>query len=74
MHSLCRNEEIPCELCGAQTTKPNFARNKKSRSALTLFCTQCPNFSRKSHNDFKNHIAKKHSGSKPVFTSKCKLC
>ena len=74
MPSLNRNEKVTCENCGTQTTKHNLARHRKSCSAGTLFCTQCPNFSTKSQNDLNYHIAKKHSTPKPEVTFKCKLC
>ena len=74
MPSLNRNEKVTCENCGTQTTKLNLARHRKSCSAGTLFCTQCPNFSTKSQNDLNDHIAKKHSAPKPDVTFKCKLC
>ena len=57
-----------------KTTKLNLARHKKSCSASTLFCTQCPIFSTKSQNDLNYHIAKKHSAPKLDVTFKCKLC
>ena len=74
MPSLNRNEKVTCENCGTQTTKLNLARHKKSRSAGTLYCTQCPNFSTKSQNDLNYHTAKKHSAPKPDITFKCRLC
>ena len=74
MPSLNRYEKVRCVNCGTQTTKPNLARHKKSCSAGTLFCTQCPNFSTKSQNDLNYHFAKKHSGPKLDLTFKCKLC
>ena len=39
-----------------------------------MFGTQCPNFSTKSQNDLKYHIARKHSAPKPDISFKCKLC
>ena len=69
-----RYEKVTCENCGTQTTKPILVRHKKSWSAGTLYCNQCPNFSTKSQNDLNYHIAKKHSAPKPDVTSKCKLC
>ena len=74
MPSLNRYEKITCENCGNQTTKLNLARHKKSCSAGTLHCSQCPNFSTKLQNDLNYHIAKKHSVPKPDITFKCKLC
>ena len=74
MLSLNRYEKVTCENCDAQTTKLNLARHKRSCSAGTLFCNQCPNFSTKSQNDQKYHNAKKHSAPKPDITFKCKLC
>ena len=73
MPSLNRKEEITCETCGTQTTKPNLARHKKRCSAGKLYCTQCTNFSTKSQKDLNYHIAKKHSAPKPDVTFKCKL-
>ena len=73
MPSLNRNEEVTCENCGTQSTKPNLARHKKSCSAGTLYCTHCPNFSTKFQSDLNYHIAKKHSTPKPDVTFKCKL-
>ena len=72
--SLNRNKKVTCENCGTQTTKLILARHKKSCSAGTLYCTQCPNFSTKSQSDLNYHIAKKHSAPKPDLTFKCKLC
>ena len=57
MPSLNRYEKTTCENCGTQTTKLNLARHKKSCSAGTLYCTQCPKFSTKSQNDLIYHIA-----------------
>ena len=74
MPSLIRKEKIRCENCITQTTKNNIVHHKKSCSAGTLFCTQCPNFSTKFQNDLNYHIAKKHSAPKPDVTLKCKLC
>ena len=74
MPSLNRYEKVTCENCGTQTTTLNLAGHKKSCSAGTLYCTQCPNFSTKSKNDLNYHIAKRHSAPKPDVTFKCKLC
>ena len=74
MPSLNRYEKVTCETCGTRTTKLNLARHNKSCSAGTLFCTQCPNFSTKSQDDFNYHIAKKHSAPNLDVTFKCKLC
>ena len=74
MPSLNRYEKVTCENCGTQTTKLNRARHKKSCSAGTLHCSQCPNFFTKSQNALNYHIAKKHSIPKPDITFKCKLC
>ena len=74
MPSLNRNKKITCENCGVQITKPNLARHRKSCSAGTLYCTQCPNFSTKSRDDLNYHIAKQHSAADPSKTYKCKLC
>ena len=74
MRSLNRYEKITREKCGNQTTKLNLARHKKKCSVGTLYCTQCPNFSRKTQNDLNYHIAKKPSAPKPDITFKCKIC
>ena len=74
MPFLNQHEKVTCETCGTQTTKLNLARHKNSCSAGTLYCTQCPNFSTKSHVDLNYHIAKKHNAPKPDVTFKCKLC
>ena len=74
MPSLNRNEKVTCENCGVQITKLKLARHKKSCSAGTLYCTQCPNFSTKSRDDINNHIAKQHSAAGTSKTHKCKLC
>ena len=54
--------------------KKNIVRQKKRCSVRTLYCTQCRNFSVKSKNDLKYHIAKKHSAPQPDLAFKCKLC
>ena len=66
--------KVTCENCGTQTTKLNLARYKKRCFAGTLYCTKCPNFSKKSQDDLNNHFAKKHCAPKPDVTFKCKLC
>ena len=68
------NEGVACEDCGTQITKLNLARHKKSCSAGTFYCTQCPNFFTKSQSGLNYHTAKKHSAQKPDITFKCKLC
>ena len=72
--SLSRNKKVTCENCVVQITKLNLARHKKSCSAGTLYCTQCPNFITRSQIDLNSHIAKKHSAPKPDIIFKCKLC
>ena len=74
MPTLYRYDKVKCEDCGTQITKLNLARNKKRCSAGTLYCTQCPNFSTLSQDDFIYHVAKKHNVPKPSITYKCKLC
>ena len=71
---LIRKEKITCESCGTKTTRNIMVRHKKSSSAGTFFCTQCPNFSTKSRKDLNHHIAKKHSAPKRDVTFKCELC
>ena len=74
MPSLNRNKKITFESCGVQNRKLNLARLKKSCSAGTLYCTQCPNSFTKSRDDLNYHIAKQHSAAGPSKTYKCKLC
>ena len=74
MHSLNRNEKVTCENCGVQVTEYHLARHKKSCSAGTSYCTQCPNFFTKSRDDLNYHIAKQHSAAGPSKTYKCNLC
>ena len=74
MPSLNRNEKMNWEKCGTQTTKNSLARHKNRCSVGTLYCTQGPNFSTKSQNDLKYHIAKKHGVPQPDITFRCKLC
>ena len=74
MPSLIRNEKVTCENCGVQITKYNLARHKKSCSAGTLYCTQCPNFPILSQDDLNFHIAKQQSAACPSKTYKCNLC
>ena len=72
--SLNRNEKVICDNCRTQTTKLSLARHKKRCSVGTLYCTQCPNFSRKSQDDLKYHFTKKHRTPKPDVTLKCNFC
>ena len=73
MSSLIRKEKVTCENCGNQTTRNNIVRHKKSCSAGTWYCPQCPNFFTKSESDLNYRIAKKHSTPKPDVTFKCTL-
>ena len=74
MPSLIRKEKVSCEHCGTQVTRNNIVRHKKSCSAETFYCSQCPNFSTLYPDDLKYHVAKKHSNPRPSITYKCKLC
>ena len=74
MPSLNRNEEVTCENCGVQITKPNLARHMKSCSAGIFYCAQCPKFSTKSKDDLNYHFAKQHSAAGPSKTYNCTLC
>ena len=74
MPALNRNDKVTCGNCGTSVTKKHLSRHKKSCSAGTLYCTQCPNFSIKSRDDIKYHIAKQHTAAEPSITYKCKLC
>ena len=72
--SLIRKGKITCENCGIQTTRDNIVRHKMKCSAVTLNCTQSPNFSTMSQDDSIFHVAKKHSVPRPSIAYKCKLC
>ena len=74
MPALDRNEKLACDNCGTQVSKNNLTRHKKRCSAGTLYCSQCPNFSAKSQNDFNYHIAKQHGAPKPKIAHTCKVC
>ena len=74
MPALDRNDKVTCGNCGTSVTKKHLSRHKKSCSAGTLYCTQCPNFFTKSREDLNYHIAKQHSAASPSKTYKCKLC
>ena len=74
MPALDRNVSYSCENCGTLVTKKHLSRHKKSCSAGTLYCTQCPNFSTLSQDDLIYHSAKQHSAAGPSKTYKCKLC
>ena len=39
-----------------------------------MYCTQCPNFSTLSQDEWKYQVAKKHSVPRPSITYNCKLC
>ena len=74
MPSLSGYEKVTCENSGSQNTKLNLMRHKKSCSADTMYCTQCPNFSTKTQTDLNYDIAKNHSATKFDVTFKCTLC
>ena len=74
MPALDRNVKVTCENCGTSVTKKHLSRHKKSCSAGTLYCTQCPNFFTKSRDDLNYHIAKQHSAAGPSKSYKCRLC
>ena len=74
MPCLIRKERVSCEHCGTQVTKTNLSRHRKRRSAGTLYCAQCPNFSTLTKVDLKYRVAKKHGVPRPSITYKCKLC
>ena len=74
MPALDRNEIITCGDCGTQTTQKNIVRHKMRCSAGTLYCTQCPNFSKTSQADLNYHIGKKHATPRVKNTHKCKNC
>ena len=73
--SFNQNYKVTCDICGTQTTLLNFVRHKKRCSVGRLYCTHCPNFSRKKKQiDLIYHIAKKHSAPKRDVTFNCKHC
>ena len=74
MPALDRNRKVVCDNCGTQVSKQNLAKQKMKSSVGTLYCSQCPNFSAKSRNDFYNHIAKTHGAPKPKIAQTCKEC
>ena len=74
MPALDRNVKVTCGDCVTSVTKKHLSRHKSSCSGGTLFCSKCPNFSTKSRDGLKKHIAKKHSVPRPSMTYKCKLC
>ena len=74
MPALDRNDKVTCGNCGTSVTKKHLSRHKKSCSAGTLYCTQCPNFFTKSREDLNYHIAIQHSAAGPSKTYKCNLC
>ena len=64
MLSLNRNEKGIYKNFGTEFTNNNRALHKKRYSVVTLNCTQCPNFSVKSHIHLKYHVAMMHSAPK----------
>ena len=54
-------EVTTCENCCTQTTQKNMAPHNKRWSIVTVFCTQCSNFSTTFQIDFIYREAKKHS-------------
>ena len=74
MPALDRNVEVTCGYCGTSVTKKHLSRHKSSCGGGTLYCPKCTNFSTKSRDDLKHHIAKKHSVPRPSIRYKCQLC
>ena len=74
MPALDRNVKVTCENCGTLVTKQHLSRHKKSCSAGTLYCSQCPNFSTKSRDDLYYYIGKQHSAAGPSKTYKRNFC
>ena len=72
--SSIETRKLPVRIVLTKLQRLILARHKKSCSAGTLYCTQCPNFFTYSQNDLNYHIAKKHSAPKPDIIFKCKLC
>ena len=71
--SLNRIDEVTCDKCGTQTTRPNLARHKNRCSGGLLNWSNCPNFSTDSQNEQIYHFAKKHSAPKLVVTLRFRL-
>ena len=74
MPALDRNVKYSFETYGSLVTKKNISRHKSRCSDGTLYCPKSPNFSSKSRDDLKYHIAKHHSAAGPSKTYKCNLC
>ena len=74
MPALDRNVKVTCGNCGTSVTKQKLSRHKSRCSGGTLYCGNCPNFSTKSRDDLKYHIAKKHATPRVETTHKCKIC
>ena len=71
MPLLNRNEKITFEICGTETKTLNLAPHQKRCSAGALFCTQCPNFFKKTQNDLNDHFAMIHNAPKADVIFKC---
>ena len=74
MLGLDRKFKVTCGNCGTWLTKLNLSRHKLRCSGGILYCPKCPNFSTKSRDDLKYHIAKKHATPRVKITHKCKIC
>ena len=62
MLSLKHNKKHICENCGTETTRINLARHTKGCSVGTLYCSQCPIFSKRSQAglNFHNEVSIAH--------------
>ena len=74
MPALDRNVKVTCGDCGTSVTEYNLSQHKSRCSVGSLFCPKSPNFSTKSRDDLKYHIAKQHSAAGPSKTYKFNLC
>ena len=71
MPSLIR-KKIKCEVCGTQTTRNNFIRQRCSAGLFA--CPSCTNFSTMFRADMNYQTANKHSNATVRVVHKCKTC
>ena len=74
MPALDQNVKVTCRNCGTSVTIKHLSEHKSSCSGGILYCPKCPNFSSKSRDDLKYHIAKKHATPRVKNTHNCKVC
>ena len=73
MTSLIQKGKSTFEICWTQNTRNNIVRHEKRCSVETLYSTQCPDFSTKTHSNLKYHITKEPNAPKHDVTFKCKF-